>query len=109
MKYTRPKRLPEANIQAQLYMRLYQEKIPCTLEYKVPGSRFDVVVHDHERIKCIIEIKSMTLKSREKRLRGERIYRQIVRYESHGVPVVQCLGEIDIENSIQAAKEHYHG
>ena len=90
--YTRPEKLPEANIQAELYLRLRNAGFECQLEYFHAGWRIDCAVLDPRNprlILCLIEVKNHRLTKADKS--------QIAGYKSIGVPVlvVEGLGDID--------------
>lgn len=101
MKLFLKKRLPEANVQAELYMKCREFGYPCILEYRVKGARFDAVIHRGEDIICIVEVKNLSRKAVKRRLSGERQYKQIERYENYGVPVL-CLWNMKYLDSVVA-------
>lgn len=90
-------RLPEANIQAELYHQCKLHNIRCLLEYKIPkqggrkGCRLDAVIYDKDRkILLIIETKSYVRKNQEPKLNTV----QLNRYRELGVPVM-VIGRIE--------------
>lgn len=100
MKFIKPRKLAEANIQAELYHRCREMGISCYLEYRVKMGmrtcRFDVVIMDKfGEIKMIIEVKSY-VRDRE----PNRETKQIKRYSLFGVPVVLITKIEDIENLV---------
>ena len=104
MKFIKPKRMPEANIQAELYRRLRSYNIPCCLEYriKLPNGtgycRADIVVIDGDsNIACIIEVKS-----RIKKKKPYEAGRQYQNYESLGIPFMYCMGWWEIEQTMKS-------
>ncbi len=104
MRYKTPRRLPEANVQAHFYMRCQQEGIRCTLEYKIPGCRFDAVVHDDAQIFYIVEVKNPSERAYKKRIEKNKRYEQEDRYGAHGVPLIVIRGFREIEPAITKIK-----
>ena len=58
MKFIKPDRIAEANIQAEFYHQCKLNGIECYLEYKHEHSRFDAVIIQNDEIEFIIEFKS---------------------------------------------------
>ena len=92
MKFIKPKKLPEANIQAELYRQLRNNNIKCCLEYRIRIPEFkrniraDIVVIKDSRIIVIIEVKS--------RYGDDEINkdsRQWKCYETLNVPIIYCM------------------
>lgn len=104
MKFIQPKRLPEANVTAELYVRLKQEDISCLLEYKVKGCRFDVIIIQGDDIVCIVEVKSRSKRVIKRRLEKGYKYKQVERYETHGVPVLLVYDLDSIESVVSDIK-----
>jgi len=109
LEFKHPSKLPEANIQAHFYMRCVQENIPCMLEYRVKGSRFDAIIYKDTQVICIIEVKNLGASALRKRLTKARKYAQIDRYETHGVPVIGIWNMDFIEPSLNLIKAMLHG
>ncbi len=92
MKFKAPKRLPEANVQAELYRLLRNNKFRCCLEYKtktfqVEVIRIDcVVIDEFDNVILAIETKSSMRK--EKRVNTGT--KQFERYEKLGIPFCYC-------------------
>lgn len=98
------KRIPEANIQAEIYHRLKLEGVSRILEYKHLKSRFDIMILEEvgERAfaKGIIEVKSWAKKGREPKWEGA----QLQKYGKLGLPVLVCGRWEEIEDAVQWAK-----
>lgn len=96
----KPKRLSEANVQAEFYMACRRAGMGCFLEYSArwmnpPGrGRFDAVIHKAGEILAIVECKS-TRKAKERHIKFPAS-RQFARYQEAGLPVflVACMAEI---------------
>ena len=92
MKFIRPRRLPEANIQAELYRQLRNRDIKCCLEYRIYVKsmdsfiRADVIIIKDSIIICIIECKS-----RREGSKPNKNGRQYRSYASLGVPFMYCM------------------
>lgn len=90
--FVRPKRISEANIQAECYHRLRNLGINCYLEYKLQHCRLDMVIVVNENtIACIVEFKSRT---KDLTLRKGKQY---TKYKALGFPLLYChhMDEID--------------
>jgi hypothetical protein len=85
MEYVRPTRLPEANIQAEVYRRLKELNIECVLEYKFVKEkiRADVIVIKDNKIICACEIKSKLYLNRP----VNTTTKQFKKYFSLGIPI----------------------
>lgn len=101
MQYTRPRRPSEATVQALFYKRCLELKIPCDLEYKVRGARFDAVIHNYKDIICIVEMKNLSPNAIRRRLSGDKIYKQDERYRAFNVPLVHVYDTPFIEEAIE--------
>jgi len=101
MKFKVGKRISEANIQAEIYHRLKQEKIYSYLEYKYENCRFDIVVPDlkKEKVLVIIEVKSKIRTSPTRRKTKQQL-----KYERFGVPVLYCNSMEDVASVIDKVK-----
>ncbi len=92
MKYIKPKKLAEANVQAELYRQLKNNDIDCVLEYAVHvpllncGMRIDVIIISKGEIIAAIECKSRGA-DRTINRRG----RQYRKYQTLGVPFFYCM------------------
>lgn len=104
MKIVWKNRLPEANIQAEFYMRCKLAGIPILLEYKVKGARFDAVILDNDTITHIIEFKSMTPSGIARRLASPKKLKQIEKYERFGLPVILVVNLDGIDEAIVKIK-----
>ena len=108
MKFIRPKKIPEANIQAEIYKRLRDRDVQCCLEYKHRISessfiRVDVAVIYKDELLLFIECKS--------RKEGSKPYRegrQYINYLSSGVEFIYCMGWWDIAKTLDIAFEMLH-
>ena len=111
MQFIQPKRVAEANIQAELYRRLKELSITCYLEYKIKlincttsrrkSLRVDLLVLKNNKIVCLIEIKSHRVK-REFLSQTK----QIQTYLSLGIPFILC-DNFNFEESIIEIKKLY--
>jgi len=82
MKFKKPDRIAEANIQAEFYHQCKVRGIECYLEYKHEQSRFDAIITEEEYIRFIVEFKSY--KTNKK---GKTKTRQLDKYRQYGLPV----------------------
>ena len=94
-------RIPEANIQAELYHKLKLEGIESILEYKSDGCKLDLIVVKGRDIKCIIEVKSYT----KNRLPNYHT-KQIEKYKKFNLPIKICGSMSDIPNTLKFIKEY---
>jgi len=88
LRYEKPDRLPEANIQAELWQALGDRGIHCLLEYTLRGvGRFDIALLDlaEEYIVGVVEVKSYKMDRPAK-----RNTKQIAKYSRLGVEVFMC-------------------
>lgn len=96
MKFIKPKRIPEANIQAEFYHRCRGLGLRLCLEYKYEHCRFDAVMLDNEdNIYAIVEFKS-----RIKPIIGDYNTKQIKKYQQYGIPIIVCLDYFSIDKAI---------
>lgn len=103
MKFEVPKRLPEANIQAEFYHRCRLEGLRLCLEYKYEHSRFDcVMIGDDDSIYAIVEFKSKV-----KPIVKSYNTKQIQKYSQYNIPIVLCFSYKDIDYTISRCKELY--
>lgn len=101
MKFIIPKRLPEANIQAEFYHRCRLLGLRLCLEYRYEHCRFDAVMLDrNDNIYAIIEFKS-----RIKPIKGEYKTKQIDKYSKYGIPIIVCLDYNSIDLAISKCVE----
>jgi hypothetical protein len=88
MRLIKPRKLPEANIQAELYHRCKTAGISVLLEYSVKRQdgkkcRFDAVLLKGTEIVGIIEVKSYKNPARQPNANTK----QMAKYREFGVPV----------------------
>ena len=104
MDFIKPKRIPEANIQAEIYRFCRNNNIKVCLEYKVENCRLDIVIVKHERIILIIETKS-----RKKEYPKNKRYKtkQINKYKKFEVPILVCASWYEIEQTCKEIKRMY--
>jgi len=95
MKFIEPKRLAEANIQAEIYSRCKALGIQCYLEYKTVDCRFDVIIIKGGEITHIIECKSYARNNPKK-----ENTKQIEKYKKFEVPILLCGRWDDIDQII---------
>ncbi len=109
LKYEFKKRLPEANIQAEIYSRLRAIDIQCCLEYKIwinslqASSRADIVIIRDGYIIAIIEVKSRKVGSKP-----NKNGRQYQKYEAIGIPFIYCMCSEDIDSVISWVRWKYN-
>jgi len=100
IKFIAPKRIPEANVQAEIYRKLINRGIYCVLEYrmKVPeyGNhlRADVAVIVDGYVSCLVECKSRV--NGKVNVNG----RQYKKYESVGLPTIYCMCFDDVDECL---------
>jgi hypothetical protein len=97
-----PRRISEFEIHAEVFMILKGLGYDIRGEVSAPGSRFDLVMFKNKEPKVVIEVKRL---KRPNRFRSNG--RRISRYRSYGVPVVVCLNENYIVDTIEKAKKYY--
>jgi hypothetical protein len=108
MQYIEPKRLREANIQAELYGRLKELGINCYLEYPYFAVgckrrfRADAAIYKNNSIVCFVEVKS-----RRRPSQPNWFSKQLQHYRSTGLYVVVC-DNFNFEESITKIQELYH-
>ncbi len=104
MQFIKPKRIPEANIQAEIYKQLKEVNIESMLEYRFKEFRLraDLIVIKNSKIICACEVKSWS-KPRSINPNGK----QFRKYLKLGIPIFYC-GRIDkIDNLIEKIKKLY--
>lgn len=95
--FNQPRRISEANIQAELYRQLKMRQIDSYLEYRVRGvGRLDIVVIDRGYIACIVECKSYSKSSKE----ANYATKQIAKYKALGVPVIILKRLEDMQKTV---------
>ena len=102
-------RLPEANIQAELYSECKKNGIRCYLEYKssrngIKGCKFDAVITVGDEIIAIIEVKSVSPHNRESRAASWRQGKQYLKYKQFGLPIIRVSGFSEIPGAIEQIK-----
>lgn len=104
MKFIAPKRMPEANVQAELYRQLRNKGLRCCLEYKMKtpkgeNVRVDCIIFDENNfIVLLVETKSS--KRPDKRVNTGT--RQFERYKDLGLPFTYCINTKDAEPIVEA-------
>jgi len=114
MKFISPKRIPEPNIQAEIYHRLKLKGIECMLEMHLYCEKYggeltpDILIISKEQIVGIIEVKSLI---GDKRLSNREIFpdmqissKQLKRYLLYGLPLFYCTNWEGIEKAIEFAE-----
>lgn len=87
MKFNVPRKLPEANVQAEFYHRCRNLGLRLCLEYRLDNCRFDaVMINSRDEIYAIVEFKSWI---RDKDVTNYDS-KQLQKYRVYGVPVVFC-------------------
>ena len=104
--FVRPKRLPEANIQAELYNVLKFNKIESILGYRFKEFRLraDLIVIKNNKIICACEIKSNRDFNKEPNLDT----RQFRKYQALGIPIFYCNHMDKIEKVVNLIKDLYY-
>lgn len=94
MKFNVPRKLPEANVQAEFYHRCRNFHrcrnlgLRLCLEYRLDNCRFDaVMINSRDEIYAIVEFKSWI---RDKDVMNYDS-KQLQKYRAYGVPVVFLL------------------
>ena len=107
MQFIPPKRLREANLQAELYCRLKELNIPCYLEYSfhLIGSskrpRADAAIYKNGKVVCLVEVKS-----RMNPFRTNWQSKQLQKYRATGLYTIVC-DNFNFEESIAKITELY--
>jgi len=103
MKFIKPKKLPEANIQAELFHLLRNEGIRCCLEYSMHceqtgnNLRADMVTVIGDDIGCIVECKSRT-----GNFTIDTEGRQFIQYKSFNVPLFYCMNFAHVKKTLES-------
>ena len=90
------KRPAEANVQAYLFMKCYENGLNCYLDHLVQTKRkhqLDAVIFDDSNnIICVIEVKSYKTERP-----GNRETKQLAKYKALGYPVylLACFNDVD--------------
>ena len=105
MKLTKPKRISEATIQAELYMQLKLSGFECCLEYPIKlkdsSMRADVAVFHNGYVLCLIELKSRRIGNTPNK--GTRQYKK---YLSTGLPFCYCMHLDEIPSVLKWVNLH---
>lgn len=105
VKFIKPRVLPEANIQAEIYHHLRLLGIRCCLEYRMYCSeshsyiRADLVTVIGSEIACIIECKTRT-GNYEVNVNSE----QYKRYKSFNLPLFYCMNFKHVGKTVELIK-----
>ena len=106
MRFIKPRRLPEANIQAELYHYLRLEKIRCCLEYRMycketeTHVRADLITVIGSEIACIVEFKS-----RQGNFQVNTNGMQYKKYKTFNVPLFYCMNFKHVGKTVELIKE----
>ena len=100
IKFIKPNRIPEANVQAEIYRKLRNRDIRCCLEYRMEVPEYgnylraDIAVLVGDYIACLIECKS--------RVNGKvnKNGRQYKKYLSLGLPTIYCMSIYDVNETV---------
>lgn len=95
MRYERPPKATESDVQAEFYRRCRNAGLEIHLEYRVSGCRFDAVIVRGDHIVAIIECKPRVERRQKQAIIREESQR--TRYGSFGVPVIWVRGLEDVE------------
>ena len=101
MRFKKPNKIPEANVQAEIYRLLRNKNIKVCLEYRMECEsqgrhiRADIAVIHEGNIICLIECKS------RKGSKGvNKQTRQYKAYKSIGVDFIYCLNWHEIKDAV---------
>jgi len=98
------RKLPEANIQAEIYHQCKSNKINCILGYKLDRVKFDVLIYDNDfNVLCIVEVKSY--KRLNKKPKVNTI--QMNKYREHRKPVYLITRIEQVSEFIEYLKKDY--
>ena len=100
MKFTKPNRIAEANIQAEFYHQCQLNGIECYLEYKHEHSRFDAVIIMNEEIRFIVEFKSYKTDKK-----GKTNTKQLDKYRQYEIPLFLITRMNQIDEAIKFINE----
>ena len=107
MKFIKPNRLHESNIQAEAYRQLRNNNVKCCLEYSIHCPEFnsniraDIILIKDNKITAIIECKSRK-RNKEPNYKG----RQYKKYQSLGLPIIYCMDFSDAINIMSKIKDY---
>ena len=106
MKYNRPNRIHEANIQAELYCQFKRLNIKCVLEHKIYCAPMncniipDIVIVEDGEIVCIVEVKSKLSK-----FEPNKSGKQYKKYEAIGIPFFYCMHMRQVMETVKKVLE----
>lgn len=89
--------LAEANIQAEVYLRLKALGIPIILEYSVSSYRFDAVIYDKSSKDIIVIVET---KKKETSFSDWVKTKQGIKYSNIGIPIVLISCWKNLDNGI---------
>ncbi len=96
MRYVEARKVPQANIQAELFYCLRERNIFCVLDYRADkGVKFDVAVIHGDDVVCIVEVKSRV------RERVSHKLAKVERCERYGIPVLLCVNFNNVKDTIE--------
>ena len=99
MKFKLPKRISEANIQAEFYSQCKSNNINVYHEYKYEECRFDAVIYEHDKIILIVEFKSY---KRKRKPNYET--KQIQKYKKYNIPILIVGRMEDVKRTVNYIK-----
>jgi|SRR5581483_1088575 len=94
------KRLPEVNIQAEIYHQCKLLNIHCILELRLKTYRPDIIIFKNDQIIGIIEVKNHV---RDYSNRPES--KQAIKYKSLGYPFYLCKNLNDIPQTMKIIQD----
>ena len=105
MQFIKPRRIPEANIQAEIYKRLKEMNIESMLEYRFKEFRLraDLIVIKNNEIICACEVKSK-VSDRPVMTFGK----QFQKYMKLGIPIFYCLNLKEVDRVVGKIKVLYN-
>lgn len=95
------KKVPEANIQAEFYYECRRLGVPCILEYSTITGRHDLAVFNAgcDHLLCVIECK----------IDPSRGFKQLLRYQRLGVPILKLCQLEDCAAVARQIKSDFFG
>lgn len=92
MKFIRPKKYAEANVQGEFYHQCKMLGLRFCLEYRYENCIFDaVMINDNDDIYAIVEFKREKNYAYTGRYKG-KLTKQLTKYSRYGIPVLVCVG-----------------
>lgn len=93
MIYVKPSTHNATTVQCEMYRKLINNGIPVEVEYKIKGSRFDLIVVKNGKVIAIVETKKAT--------KNHKLGKQYKKYSSYGVPLFYVRGMIQVSGTVK--------